>query len=238
MTPHSINEIDDEEPHPIHPTLRTVEKYVSRSWYYSDDIPLNLGTATQTELNDRVICLLNQDLEDEVSHNTLYDFEMWDKAIWDRVHKEVRMMFRKVLSDNGVLVDENLIEGEDDTTDPSEEDYAANLPELASADRTDVGPLLDKTSSDSDKKEEKLPEEPASARPECVHFEEKQTSVPSQENPAADLDDKPCVSLSMGRCTDLRQNGDADGERHEEKRLAEPPDRQKIPADTRSTAAP
>ncbi|KAG6202086.1 hypothetical protein E4U35_005482 [Claviceps purpurea] len=262
MTSHSTNEIDDNESPPIHPTLRIVEKYVSRLWYYSDDTSLNLGTATQTELNDRVICLLNTNLKDEVSHNTLRrrvcgDFEMWDKAIWDRVHKEVRMKLFNVLRDNGVrvprhvkvsdrlaslvrtdnrvLVDENHIEGEDDTADPSEEDYAANLPELASADRSDVGPLLDKTSSDSNKKEEKLPEEPASARPECVRFEEKQTSVPSQEKPTADLDDKPCLSLSMGKCTNLRKNNDLDEERHEEKRLAEPPDRQ---TDTRSTAAP
>ncbi|KAG6093047.1 hypothetical protein E4U14_000472, partial [Claviceps sp. LM454 group G7] len=265
MASHSIKEIDDDESPSIHPTLRTVEKYVSRLWYYSDDISLNLETATQTELNDRVICLLNTNLKDEISHNTLrrrvcQDFETWDKAIWDRVHKEVRTKLFNVLRDNrvrvpchlkvsgslaslvrtnnGVLVDENLIEGEDDTADPSEEDYAANLPELASADRSDVGPLLDKTSSDSNKKEEKLPEEPASARSQCVHFEEKQASVPSQENPTADLDDKPCVSLSMGKCTNLRENGVLDDERHEEKRLAEPPDRQKIPADTRSTATP
>ncbi|KAG6151486.1 hypothetical protein E4U51_000673, partial [Claviceps purpurea] len=103
--------------------------------------------------------------------------------------------------------------------------------------KTFPGSPLDKTSSDS-KKEEKLPGEPATARPECVHFEEKQASVPSQENPTADLDDKPCVSLSMGRCTDLRNNGDLDNERHEQKRLAEPPHRQKIPADTRSKAPP
>ncbi|KAG6305933.1 hypothetical protein E4U45_008025 [Claviceps purpurea] len=114
------------------------------------------------------------------------------------------MMFRKVLYVNGVGVDANLINDEDDTTDPSEEDYAANPPVLASANRTDEGG----------------------------------TSVPSQENPAADLDDKPCVSLSMGRCTDLRENGDLDDERHEEERLAEPPDRQKIPADTRSIVPP
>ncbi|KAG6043310.1 hypothetical protein E4U33_001720, partial [Claviceps sp. LM78 group G4] len=164
MSSHSTNEIDDDESPPIHPTLRIVEKYVSRLWYYSDDISLNLGTATQTELNDRVICLLNTNLKDEVSHNTLrrrvcQDFVMWDKAIWDRVHKEVRTKLFNVLRDNGVrvprhvkvsdslaslvrtnnrvLVDENLIEGEDDTADPSEEDYAANLPELASADRND-----------------------------------------------------------------------------------------------------
>ncbi|KAG6097188.1 hypothetical protein E4U14_007757 [Claviceps sp. LM454 group G7] len=42
----------------------------------------------------------------------------------------------------------------------------------------------------------------------------------------------------MGRCTDLRKNGDLDDERHKEERLAEPPDRQKIPADTRSTGTP
>ncbi|KAG5969191.1 hypothetical protein E4U57_000057 [Claviceps arundinis] len=42
----------------------------------------------------------------------------------------------------------------------------------------------------------------------------------------------------MGRCTDLRESGDLDDERHEEERLAEPPDRQKIPADTRSIAPP
>ncbi|KAG6319680.1 hypothetical protein E4U44_006759 [Claviceps purpurea] len=104
--------------------------------------------------------------------------------------------------------------------------------------KTFPGSPLDKTSSDSNKKEEKLPGEPASARPECVHFEEKQASVPSQENPTADLDDKPCVSLSMGRCTDLRNNGDLDNERHEQERLAEPRHRQKIPADTRSKALP
>ncbi|KAG6225442.1 hypothetical protein E4U34_007919 [Claviceps purpurea] len=103
--------------------------------------------------------------------------------------------------------------------------------------KTFSGSPLDKTSSDS-KKEEKLPGEPASARPECVHFEEKQASVPSQENPTADLDDKPCVSLSMGRCADLRNNGDLDNERHEQERLAEPPHRQDIPADTRSKAPP
>ncbi|KAG5956633.1 hypothetical protein E4U56_006447 [Claviceps arundinis] len=124
----------------------------------------------------------------------------------EKAHEEVRMIFRKVLSDNGVLVNENLIE---DTADPSEEDYAANLPELPSVDRTDVGSPLDKTSSDSNKKEEKLPEGPASALPECVHFEEKQASVPT-----ADLDDKPY----------LRENVDLDDERHKEQSLAEPPE--------------
>ncbi|KAG6281586.1 hypothetical protein E4U46_000265 [Claviceps purpurea] len=235
--------IADDKSHPIHPKLKNFKRYVSRAWSDSEDIPLNLETATQIELNDRVICVLDQYLEDEISHNVLLrrvceDFQEWDESIWNRVRKEVRMEFRKILYVNGVGVDANLINDEDDTADSSEEDYDANLPELPSANRTDEGPLLDTTSSDSNKKEEKLPEEPASARPECVHFEEKQTSVPSPENPTADLDDKPCVSLSMGRCTDLRQNGDADGERHEKGRLAEPPDRQKIPADTRSTAPP
>ncbi|KAG6299029.1 hypothetical protein E4U44_000909 [Claviceps purpurea] len=42
----------------------------------------------------------------------------------------------------------------------------------------------------------------------------------------------------MGRCTDLRENGDLDDERREEERLAEPPDRQQIPADTRSIISP
>ncbi|CCE33423.1 uncharacterized protein CPUR_07347 [Claviceps purpurea 20.1] len=42
----------------------------------------------------------------------------------------------------------------------------------------------------------------------------------------------------MGRCTDLRNNGDLDNERHEQERLAEPRHRQKIPADTRSKAPP
>ncbi|KAG6293901.1 hypothetical protein E4U46_007028 [Claviceps purpurea] len=42
----------------------------------------------------------------------------------------------------------------------------------------------------------------------------------------------------MERCTDLRNNGDLDNERHEQERLAEPPHRQKIPADTRSKAPP
>ncbi|KAG6098641.1 hypothetical protein E4U14_007439 [Claviceps sp. LM454 group G7] len=42
----------------------------------------------------------------------------------------------------------------------------------------------------------------------------------------------------MGQCTDLRKNGDLEDERHEEERLAKPPDKQKIPADTRSTATP
>ncbi|CCE28861.1 uncharacterized protein CPUR_02551 [Claviceps purpurea 20.1] len=254
-----------EPPPPLHPKLRNFKKYISEGWYDSDEIFPDPVTATQTDMNNRVICFLNRYLEDEISNNILHrrvcgDFKMWDKAIWDRVHKEVRTKLFNVLRDNGVrvprhvkvsdslaslvrtnnraLVDENHIEGEDDTADPSEEDYAANLPELASADRSDVCPLLDKTSSDSNKKEEKLPEEPASARSQCVHFEEKQASVPSQENPTADLDDKPCVSISMGRCTDLRKNGDLDDERHEEERLAEPPDRQKIPADTRSTATP
>ncbi|KAG6235169.1 hypothetical protein E4U23_000816, partial [Claviceps purpurea] len=240
---HPMKELDDDESHPIHPKLKNFKRYVSRAWSDPEDIPLNLETATQIELDDRVICVLEQYLDDEISHNVLLrrvceDFQEWDESIWNRVRKEVRMMFRKVLYVNGVGVDANLINDEDDTTDPSEEDYAANLPELASADRTDVGPLLDTTSSGSNKKEEKLPEEPASARPEYVHFEEKQTSVPSQENPTADLDDKPCVSLSMGRYTDLRQDGDADGERHEKGRLAEPPDRQKIPADTRSIIPP
>ncbi|KAG6300207.1 hypothetical protein E4U45_004098 [Claviceps purpurea] len=69
-------------------------------------------------------------------------------------------------------------------------------------------------------------------------FRRKAGFRPSQENPTADLDDKPCVSLSMGRCTDLRNNGDLDNERHEQERLAEPRHRQKIPADTRSTAPP
>ncbi|KAG6126711.1 hypothetical protein E4U38_006796 [Claviceps purpurea] len=123
------------------------------------------------------------------------------------------------------------------TEDAHEPRRSHRAPAEALLHKTFPGSPLDKTSSDS-KKEEKSPGEPASARPECVHFEEKQASVPSQENPTADLDDKPCVSPSMGRYTDLRNNGDLDNERHEQERLAEPPYRQKIPADTRSKAPP
>ncbi|KAG5946612.1 hypothetical protein E4U59_003514 [Claviceps monticola] len=54
----------------------------------------------------------------------------------------------------------------------------------------------------------------------------------------AHVDDKPCVSLSTRTCTDLRKNGHLDDERHEEERLAEPPDRQKIPADSYSLHSP
>ncbi|KAG6277361.1 hypothetical protein E4U46_001038, partial [Claviceps purpurea] len=231
MTPHSIA---DDELHPIHPKLRTLEKYVSRSWFDSDDRGIYLETATQTELNDYVIYRLDWFLEDDISGTKLHrivcgEFSQWNANVWKRVHPQVRKEFCKVLSERGVPLHNN---------DPSTEDSASKPPELLSADRTDVGSPLDKTSSDSNKKEEKSPEEPASVRPECVHFEEKQTSVPPQENPTADLDDKPCVSLSMGRCTDLRQNGDVDDERREEERLAEPPDRQKIQADTRSIIPP
>ncbi|KAG5985778.1 hypothetical protein E4U52_000961 [Claviceps spartinae] len=157
------------------------------------------------------------------------EFSQWNANVWKRVHPQVRKEFCRVLSERGVPLHNN---------DPSTEDSASKPPELLSADRTDVGPPHDKTSSDSNKKEEKSPEEPASVRSEGVHFEEKQASVPSQENPTTDLDDKPCPSLSMGKYTSLRKNDDLDEERHEKKRLAEPPDSQKIPADTRSTATP
>ncbi|KAG5923290.1 hypothetical protein E4U61_003798 [Claviceps capensis] len=109
MASHSINEIDDDESHPIHPTLKTVEKYVSERWHDSDDTVLDLRTATQTDLNDQVICFLNQYLEDEIANNILrrrvcQDFQTWDKDTWNRVHKEVRTKFRNTLRDNGVHV--------------------------------------------------------------------------------------------------------------------------------------
>ncbi|KAG5986419.1 hypothetical protein E4U52_000248 [Claviceps spartinae] len=246
MTSHSI---DDDELHLMYPKIKThLEKYVSRSWFDSNDsdtnfvrvdiVPLSNGTfATHnataksigepfglpSRLNERKESSFRWDGKLESgsyapagryrfvtgSWKTRYRGRSYTESseegsIWNRVHKEVVMIFRKVLSDNGVLVDENLIEGEDDTADPSEEDYAVNLPELPSVDRTDVGSPLDETSSDSNKKEEKLPEEPASALPECVHFEEKQASVPSQENPTADLDDKPCVTLSASPWGDVQ----------------------------------
>ncbi|KAG6106349.1 hypothetical protein E4U14_004643 [Claviceps sp. LM454 group G7] len=225
---------DDDELHPIHPKLRTLERYISRSWFDSVDRGIYLETATQTDLNDYIIYHLDWFLEDDISGRKLYrivcgEFSQWNANVWKRVHPQVRKEFCKVLSERGVSLHNN---------DPSTEDSASKPPELLSADRTDVGPPLDKTSSDSNKKEEKSPEEPASVRSEGVHFEEKQASVPSQEKPTAALDDKACVSLSMGRCTNLRKNDNLDEERYEEKRLAEPPDRQKISADTRSTATP
>ncbi|KAG6112641.1 hypothetical protein E4U14_001965 [Claviceps sp. LM454 group G7] len=123
MTSHSI---DDDELHLMHPKIKTLEKYVSRSWFDSNGKGINLKTATQTDLNDQVIYRLDWFLKDEISGRKLH------RIVCGGVHKEVVMIFRKVLSDNGVLVDENLIEGEDDTADPSEEDYAVNLPELPS----------------------------------------------------------------------------------------------------------
>ncbi|KAG6020515.1 hypothetical protein E4U19_006308, partial [Claviceps sp. Clav32 group G5] len=43
----------DTELHPIHPKLQNLEKYISRSWFDSDDRGINLKTATQTDLNDQ-----------------------------------------------------------------------------------------------------------------------------------------------------------------------------------------
>ncbi|KAG6025544.1 hypothetical protein E4U19_003116 [Claviceps sp. Clav32 group G5] len=187
---------------PIHPKLKTLEKYVSRSWFDSDDRGINLKTATQTDLNDQVIYRLDWFLEDEISGSKLHrivrgEFSQWNASVWKRVHPEVRKEFCRVLSERGIPVYNN---------DPSTEDSASKLAELPHADRTDVGSLLDKTSSDSNKKEEKLPEEPVSALPECVHFEEKQASVTSQQNPAADLDDRPCISPSRGQRFRCRQS--------------------------------
>ncbi|KAG6044859.1 hypothetical protein E4U39_002926 [Claviceps sp. Clav50 group G5] len=147
---------------PIHPKLKTLEKYVSRSWFDSDDRGINLKTATQTDLNDQVIYRLDWFLEDEISGSKLHrivrgEFSQWNASVWKRVHPEVRKEFCRVLSERGIPVYNN---------DPSTEDSASKLAELPHADRTDVGSLLDKTSSDSNKKEEKLPEEPVSALPE------------------------------------------------------------------------
>ncbi|KAG6165520.1 hypothetical protein E4U51_004284, partial [Claviceps purpurea] len=101
--------IPDPESRPLHPKLTNFDKYISERWHDSDNTPLDPRTATQTDLNDRVICLLNRYLEDEISNNILHrrvceDFEMWDRAIWDRVHKEVRIKLRNTLRDNGVHV--------------------------------------------------------------------------------------------------------------------------------------
>ncbi|KAG5915903.1 hypothetical protein E4U61_004150, partial [Claviceps capensis] len=97
------------ESHPLHPKLINFDKYVSERWPDSDDTVLDLRTATQTDLNDQVICFLNQYLEDEVANNILrrrvcQDFQMWDKGTWNRVHKEVRTKYRNTLRDNGVHV--------------------------------------------------------------------------------------------------------------------------------------
>ncbi|KAG5935512.1 hypothetical protein E4U60_003131 [Claviceps pazoutovae] len=184
-----------------------------------------------------------------LSKNTFQDhvvyenFQRWNKSVWYRVHKVVRMKVGKVLSDNRVIVDANLVKGEDGKADPltgQEKTKLTTSPNYSPPIPLTKAPFLTKTLRlQQDKKEEKLTEEPAPARSECVHhFEEKQASAPSPEHSTADVDDKPCVSLSTGRCTDLRKNGDLDDECHREERLAEPPERQKIPADARATVPP
>ncbi|KAG5938496.1 hypothetical protein E4U60_001346 [Claviceps pazoutovae] len=76
------------ESRPLHPKLINFDKYVSEGWSDSEDTALDLRTATQTDLNDRA------------SLPRLPN--MGHKAIWNRVHKEVRTKLRNTLRDNGV----------------------------------------------------------------------------------------------------------------------------------------
>ncbi|KAG5915538.1 hypothetical protein E4U61_004527 [Claviceps capensis] len=96
------------ESRPLHPKFINFDKYVSEGWPDSEDTALDLRTATQTDLNDRVVCLVKSVLggrgfEQHPASASLPRLpNTGHKAIWNRVQKEVRTKLRNTLRDNGV----------------------------------------------------------------------------------------------------------------------------------------
>ncbi|KAG5912712.1 hypothetical protein E4U61_008033 [Claviceps capensis] len=194
----------------IHVNLTTFRKYGTAEWDLVDERPpVDPNGATEEELQDRVLCYLNEYLTCDVTGQYLHrrfceDFEGWTTSTWSRVSKPLRLKLRNELESLGLIfnadlanVSEKLAEHLARGQRSVEASSAGPAPRSPSADSSATAhseeelPVdsSDSPSADRQETEENLPEDSASARPELVtSFEEK---------PSADPVDKPAVDRAV-----------------------------------------
>ncbi|KAG6221831.1 hypothetical protein E4U26_005700 [Claviceps purpurea] len=107
----------------LHENISTFRKYGTLTWYrVGDEPPVDPNTATEEQVNDRILFYLNDYLVYETSRQILHrrfceDFEEWTTATWLKAAKPLRSRLKAELEHRGLTLNEKCKENSDKLAD-------------------------------------------------------------------------------------------------------------------------